>query len=118
MEFGSILKLSPVSDYQLTGMILVAPTFTLSPVISPNQILAIGCQTCQSGKGEIQFIDPSSLKIVHKLKGDSEHKDIGKRIVYVPGTGYSEVFWYTSQHGSKVSFNTITFYKPSDSEEW
>ena len=118
MDFGYILKLTPVSDYQLTNMVLVPPTYELSPIVSQNQILAVGCQKWHDGKGEIQFIDPSSLKVVYKLKGDSEHKEVGKRIVYVPGTGYSEVFWYTSQLGSKVSFNTITFYKQSNSEEW
>ena len=90
----------------------------MSPAISPNQILAVGCETCQGGKGAIEFVDASTVKKVYTLKGDSEHKEVGKKIVYVAGTGYSEVVWYTSQYGSKVSFNTITFFKKINSDEW
>ena len=58
------------------------------------------------------------MKDLYTLEGDSEHKEIGKRIVYVPNSGYSEQFWYTSQLGSKTSLNTITFFKKINSDEW
>ena len=64
--------------------------FEISSLNSQGQILAYGCETCNSGNGEIHFLDTSSLTKLYTLEGDSDHKQLGKKIVYVPNTGYSE----------------------------
>lgn len=56
--------------------------------------------------------------MIYKLKGDSNHREIGKEIVYTTNTGYSEEFWYTSKKGSKISMNSMLFFKKIDSDEW
>ena len=47
--------------------------------MAPGQIIAIGCESCDSNKGLINFYDARSLtdvnteSLIYELKGDNDH---------------------------------------------
>ena len=86
--------------------------------MAEGQVLAVGCEECNDGLGQINFYDARTLNRAYELKGDSDHKKLGKQMLYRLGTGYSENFWYTSTKGSKTSLNTIVFFRFIDTEDW
>ena len=86
-EFTLIADIEFTSPFQDR---VLPHNFEISSLNSQGQILAYGCETCNSGNGEIQFLDTYSLTKLYTLEGDSDHKQLGKKIVYVPNTGYSE----------------------------
>ena len=78
--------------------------------MSPGEIIVVGCKSCGS-YGQIFFYDAKNLNLTYTLDGDRDHEDVGERILYMPETGYSEQYWYTSKDGGTITLNSIVFFK-------
>ena len=107
-------RFSPDTSYNA-----LLPTYwDVTTFMAPGQVLAVGCEDCNNGEGQINFYDARTLNRTYELKGDKNHKKVGKQIVYRLDTGYSENFWYTSTSGSKITLNTMLFFKFVDNNYW
>lgn len=90
----------------------------VSYIRTPSQLLAIGCETCKNGLGQVFFFDAQNLNLTYTLEGDKNQKRVGRNLVYRPNTGYSEQFWYTSYKSNKITLNSIVFFKFGGNEHW
>ena len=95
----------------------------VSQIFSPASILAVGCESCEGGRGKVFFYDVSSnLNLTYTLEPEENvntFTKIGSNMIYRSNTGFSEQFWYTSlKWGTTRVLNSITFFKESRSDFW
>lgn len=83
----------------------------MSWIESPHDILAIGCETCKKGNGQIHFYVAENLKHIVSLTGDNDYQKIGRNLVFRKNTGFADQFFYESHKDNEITLNSIIFFK-------
>ena len=96
-----------LTEVETISDIYLFPTVNLSLMEVTQDLIILGCEQCNDGKGWITISDRETLKELYRVDGSNENKKVGSAMTIV-----NDELWYGTSDGSgTLELNSISMIK-------